>query len=256
MQRANRHRSIIAAVRQGREVRAADLVRATGASAMTIRRDLDELARHGLLRRTHGGAVGLPARGAHLPYEVRLASRVEEKRAIGRAVADRIPDGSSVIVDDGTTCAAVAEALAGRAVSVLALSVHIAAALAAGSDTGDGTRVFTPGGELDRDELSWSGHRAVRDIEEFRADIGVLGVCGWDEDSGLTASTLQDADVKRAVISSSRERIAAAGGDKIGVSATFAVAAGAAIDTLVAAGPTEEQRAWLEDAGVAVVACC
>ncbi|MDZ5078335.1 DeoR/GlpR family DNA-binding transcription regulator [Nesterenkonia sp. HG001] len=254
MQRANRHRTIIASVRGGEEVRAADLVRATGASAMTIRRDLSELEQCGLLRRTHGGAVGLPARGMHLPYEVRRESHVEEKRAIGRAAAALIPDGSSVIIDDGTTCTAVAQALAGRDVTVLALSLHIAVVLARDPGAAErGTRVLTPGGELNAGELSWSGHRAVRDIEGFRADVGVLGVCGWDEYSGMTASTVQDADVKRAIRSSSREIIAAAGADKLGVSATFAVCATEEIGTVVTGELRLVQRLWLEHSGVDVV---
>ncbi|GAB3189713.1 DeoR/GlpR family DNA-binding transcription regulator [Nesterenkonia suensis] len=235
-------------------MRAADLVRATGASTMTIRRDLSELEQRGLLRRTHGGAVGLPARGAHLPYDVRRDTRVEEKRAIGRAAAALIPDGSSVIIDDGTTCMAVAEALAGRDITVLALSLHIAAVLAREpGPEARGTRVLTPGGELNPGELSWSGHRAVRDIEAFRADVGVLGVCGWDEDSGMTASTAQDADVKRAIRGSSRETVAAAGADKLGVSATFAVCATEDISTLVTGELRFDRRLWLEESGVDVV---
>ncbi|WP_344683078.1 MULTISPECIES: DeoR/GlpR family DNA-binding transcription regulator [Actinomycetes] len=256
MQRANRHRTIIAAVRGGDEVRASDLVRATGASAMTIRRDLSDLERRGVLRRIHGGAVGLPARGAQLPFQVRSETHVEEKRGIGEAVAAMIPDGSSVILDDGTTCGAVARALAGRELTVLALSVHLAAVLAEGGDaSGRGIRVLTPGGELNPGELSWSGHRAVRDIEDFRADIGVLGVCGWDEESGMTASTLQDADVKKALIGSSRQVVAAAAAEKIGLSAVFSVCPSSAVDTLATGRLSRERRLWLEQEGVDVVCC-
>lgn len=216
---------------------------------MTIRRDLSELERSGVLRRTHGGAVGLPSRGAYLPYAVRAVSGTAQKRAIGEAAAELVPEGSSVIIDDGTTCAAAAEALAGRSITVLALSVHIAAALGGGP----GPRVLTPGGELDPEELSWSGHRAVREIESFRADIALLGVCGWDEESGMTASTVQDADVKRAILSSARTSVALATSEKIGTSATFAVAQAEQVHTLVTDVLSAGHGAWLQAAGVEVI---
>lgn len=249
VQRSKRHQTIIAAVRGGHEVRAAELARSTGASAMTIRRDLSELESRGVLRRTHGGAVGLPSRGAYLPYAVRAESGTAQKRAIGSAAAELIPDGSSVIIDDGTTCAAAAEELAGRSITVLALSVHIAAAL--GGPVG--TRILTPGGELDPEELSWSGHRAVREVESFRADVALLGVCGWEEQGGMTASTVQDADIKRAILGSARTSVALATAEKIGSSATFAVAQTDQVHTLVTDALPAGHRAWLQAAGVEVM---
>lgn len=249
MQRSNRLKAIINAVRVPGGARVGELARATGTSTMTIRRDLVELERQGMLRRTHGGAVSLPARGTRLPFAMRLDSNVGQKQKIAEHTSTLIPDGASVIIDTGTTCTAVAHALTGRDVTVLALSVHAAAALG----ECPGTRIVTPGGQLDADELTWTGHRAIREIRDFRADYVVLGVCAWDEAAGLTATSLHDADLKRALIDSAQHVIAVATADKIGTSATFAACPTDHIHTLVTRDLSHEAKAWVTVAGVDVI---
>ncbi len=249
VQRANRLKTIANAVRVPGGARVGDLARATGTSPMTIRRDLAELERQGVLRRTHGGAVSLPTRGSRLPFAVRLGGHLEQKQSIAAATVELIPDGSSVIVDAGTTCSAVAHALAGRDITALALSVPVAAALG----ERPGARIVTPGGQLDSDELAWSGHRAVREVIDFRADVAVLGVCAWDEAGGLTASSLHDAEVKKALLGSARRTIAVTTPEAIGTSATFTVCPTGQVDTLVTTPLPQEMRAWITVAGVEIL---
>lgn len=249
MQRSNRIKTIIAAVRIPGGARVADLTEATGASSMTIRRDLAELERQGVLRRTHGGAVSLPARGSRLPFSMRLGSNVEQKQAIAVEAASLIPDGSSVILDTGTTPTAVAAALAGRDVTALALSVHAAAALG----ERPGARIVTPGGQLDDEELAWTGYRAVREVADFRADYAILGVCAWDEATGLTATSMHDAEMKKEILGSTQHVVAVSTVGKIGTSATFTACASDRIGTLVTHGLSVEARAWLTAAGVQIV---
>ncbi len=209
--------------------RVADLAMASGVTPTTIRRDLEELEAQGIIRRTHGGVAAVPARGEHLPYSVRLDSYSTEKAALADIAASLIPDGSSVIVDDGSTCVAVARALTGRDLTVLALSIHVAAALG----TRPGVRILTPGGALDPDELAWTGASAVDAVRRYRADIAILGICGWQPPDGPTAATLDDADLKRAVIAAASRTIAVTTPDKFERSATFAVCDLAEIDDLV-----------------------
>ena len=191
----------------------------------------------------------MPARGEHLPYAVRLASHTDAKLTIARACAGLVPDGASVIVDDGSTCAAVARELAGRDLTVLAMSIHVAAALGARA----GTRILTPGGRLDPDELSWVGATAVDAVRSVRADVAVLGVCGWEVEDGLTSSTLADAEIKRAVIGSATRRIAVTTSEKFGSPATFVVCPSEALDVVVVDRIDDAARTALEAAGVEIV---
>lgn len=216
---------------------------------MTIRRDLAELERQGMLRRTHGGAVSLPPRGTRLPYSMRSDCDIQQKQVIATRAARLIPDGASVIIDTGTTCAAVAHSLAGRDITALVLSVPAASALG----SRPGVRIVTPGGELDLDELAWTGHRAIREIHEFRADYAVIGVCAWDEEAGLTATSAHDADVKKAIIESAQRILAVSTADKIGTSATFTACPSERVHVFVTHDLGGQAKAWMTAAGLEII---
>src|ERR1700736_4093358 len=80
----------------------AELARSIRVSQSTIRRDLDHLHQHGLLKRTHGGAI-FPSEEVLPAFEERTQRQIEEKRLIARAAAARIRDGDAVLLDGGTT---------------------------------------------------------------------------------------------------------------------------------------------------------
>jgi DeoR family transcriptional regulator, fructose operon transcriptional repressor len=107
-----------------------ELCSLTGVSESTVRRDLEALEAQGALRRTYGGAVCTRYDPAPLlGFADRVTSMHQAKQAIGRVIAERIVDGQTIIIDGGTTCWAVAQALAGRHLSVVTNSVPIAALL-------------------------------------------------------------------------------------------------------------------------------
>jgi DeoR/GlpR family transcriptional regulator of sugar metabolism len=216
VQRSLRHKAIIHAVGGRREVLVSDLVELTGASAVTIRRDLAELESHGALSRTHGGARQAFKRGSPLPFSSRLDSDLDTKIALAEVAAGLVDDHESVIVDNGTTCLEVARCLAGRPITALALSLHAAAALA----SRPGPYVTVPGGPVETDSLAMtsSGLEAVRDM---RADVAVLGACSASSTHGLTSTTFEDAALKRAVIAASSRTILVAGAEKLSRSSTF-----------------------------------
>src|SRR3989440_4734449 len=105
------------------------------ASESTIRRDLEYLHQQGAIKRTHGGAIYL-GDGLTLPaLEERSGSQVEEKRAIGRAAADLIQDGDTILLDGGTTTLEVARLLVGRPVQIVTNSLPIANLFASRRET-------------------------------------------------------------------------------------------------------------------------
>src|SRR3954453_19934440 len=79
----------------------ADLSTRLGVSEMTVRRDLDELQRRGLVHRIRGGAIAVdvPENG----FDVRAGWQAALKARIGRAAAERVEPGSTVLLDAGTT---------------------------------------------------------------------------------------------------------------------------------------------------------
>lgn len=217
MQRSLRYKTIIQAVQGSAVVGVGALAELTGASAVTIRRDLAELAERGAIARTHGGATRPAKRGTPMPYAVRLAEDPERKQLLASAAAPLIDDDESVILDNGTTVLAVAHALAGRPLTVLALSLHAAAALASRA----GARVIVPGGPVETDSLAFVGATAVAAVQRTYADVAVLGACSASGEHGLTSSTYEDAELKRACIAASRRRILVTTADKLVRTSTF-----------------------------------
>src|SRR5437763_1198607 len=109
-----RHRQslILQAVRSDGSARVSDLTQRLGVSDMTIRRDLEVLARDGLVEKVHGGAVlpGTPA--SHEPgFEAKLVLERPEKTAIARAAASIVTPGTAIAIGSGTTTFALAQCL-------------------------------------------------------------------------------------------------------------------------------------------------
>src|SRR5689334_11894825 len=125
--RADRQRKILELIAQNGQVAVTDLCALFGVSEMTVRRDLSELDREGLLRRVHGGAMSSLGRSYEPPYPLRATENLRYKVAIGRAAAEMISDGESIAFDVGTTTLEIARALEGkRNLTILTASLPIA----------------------------------------------------------------------------------------------------------------------------------
>ncbi|WP_432519656.1 DeoR/GlpR family DNA-binding transcription regulator [Kineococcus sp. SYSU DK006] len=217
MQRSERHRAIVQAVSSGATVTVDALCALTGASPITVRRDLTELAEHGSVRRVRGGATRADARGTLMPFSVRFETDRERKDALAAVVAGLVADHESLVLDNGTTCYAVARHLVGRPLTALALSLHSAAALAARP----GVRTVVPGGPVETDTLAFTGSAALAALADVSCDVAVLGACAALPGTGLTSTTYEDAQVKRACLRAARRRVLVTTADKLVRTSTF-----------------------------------
>ncbi len=228
----------------------AQLSALTGASPISIRRDLAELAEQGAIRRMRGGAAPMPSRGSEYPFALRQAASAPTKVALARAAADLIRAGDSVLIDNGTTALAVADRVAGRGITALALSLHAAAALA----RQPGNQVIVPGGVVDHDDLAFTGAGAADAVRAMRFDIAIIGACAADPDTGLTVAGWGDAQVKRAALDASRRVVLVATPDKFTRTAAHRFGGIADLDTIVTT--SDAPPALIQDAragGVALI---
>ena len=116
---SQRQERILAAVRADGAARVADLVESLDVSDMTVRRDIAELARAGLVRRVHGGAVApdAPGRPTDEPgFDAKRSWAGPEKAAIARAALATVEPGQAVALSAGTTTYLLAELLAGAGI--------------------------------------------------------------------------------------------------------------------------------------------
>lgn len=214
--------------RSGR-VGVAELARDAGTSEMTIRRDLDLLESQGLLRRVRGGAVGVALRGEVIPFALRDRQGAEVKRRLATAVAELISDGEAVALDNGTTCLAIARELAGRAITVMPLSLHSAVVLGESART----NLIMPGGEVSSPELASYGATAEAGVRGIHFDTAVVSSCAALPAHGLTTNTLADKAMKVALIESAARVVVAIESVKLERAAMVTVAGVDAIDVLV-----------------------
>lgn len=247
MSSTDRHGLIVKTVRDSGEVTVQELAELTGASEMTIRRDLDTLAAHGVLERIRGGARTLLLRGEEPPFALRSQDAVDAKRRIAAEVAALIADGESVLLDSGTTCLEVARLLRERPVTVMPLSLQAIHLL--GETPGPATLVV-PGGQPRAAEGALTGPLTLASLAALRFDTAVIGCCGLSAADGLTAYDLDDAAAKKAGIASARRTVLAADGGKLGRTAHAHVGPATLLHTLVTdtTAPADEVAA-LEAAG-------
>jgi DeoR/GlpR family transcriptional regulator of sugar metabolism len=244
-----RLRIIVDATRDAGEMSVASLAELTGASEMTIRRDLEVLAGQGVLARYRGGARSLLLRGEEPPFALRATEGVEAKRRIASVVAGLLADGESVVLDSGTTCVAIAEVLRDRRLTVMPLSLHAANVLVGSASL---TLLF-PGGAPRPGELALTGPLTEASLAALRFDTAVIGCCGLTVAHGVTGYDLADAAVKRAAMSAANRVVAVADAAKFTRTALAVVAPVSELDMVVTdVEAPDGEVAGLRAAGVAV----
>ncbi len=250
MSNAGRHQLIARAVKESGSATVTELAELTGASEMTVRRDLDTLAAHGALERVRGGARTLLLRGQEPPFALRAHEAADAKHRIAAEVSRLIADGETILLDSGTTCLDVARQLRGRQVTVMPLSLQAIHVL---SDPPGPTTLIVPGGRPRTGEGALTGPLTLASLAALRFDTAILGCCGLSAAEGLTAYDLDDAAVKKAIIASANRIIAAADGSKLGRTAHAHVGPSGLAHTLVTdtTAPAEEIAA-LQKAGTLV----
>ena len=208
-----RRRAILESINRDGRVLVGELARNFDTSEVTIRKDLEILHSHGLLHRTHGGA--LPSRETALSDPtLREKERLhrKEKNRIAQAAAAMTREGQVVVLDSGSTTTAVARALRRfHNLTVITNSVNIAAELA-----GTEVEVILTGGTLRKNSFSLVGPIAEDTLRRLNADVLFLGVDGLDARYGLSTPNLHEAKVNRVMVEISRKIVAVCDASKFG----------------------------------------
>ncbi len=191
-----------------------ELAQAFSVTASTVRRDLEQLESRELVQRTHGGA--LPASPKIEGFDVKQSAHYREKVAVGRAMAGRIRDGQTVLLDSGTTTLEVARALDRSRVTVVTNDLQIGLVIA---QRRSANLVFI-GGELLPNDVSMWGPTAVEQLQHLRVDLVVAG-CDTVMDDGIYSSSSYEIELKRTMISIASEAYFVADSSKFGREALF-----------------------------------
>jgi DeoR/GlpR family transcriptional regulator of sugar metabolism len=204
-----RRQRIVAAVNERRSVSVEELAASFMVSPITIRRDLDRLAEEHLIRRVHGGAVALSNIVVSPRASYQATHLSEAQKRIGREAAKRISDGDFLILESGSTCQAVIPHLADRKnlriVTVSALIVTLLADLAAKHQPG--MEIISSGGTLSVFKDFMMGPHARSLFESLRVDLSLHSVTAIDLEAGITADSVNEAEISRTIFERSAKRI-------------------------------------------------
>lgn len=222
------------------------LARRFGVSDMTIRRDLAQLTRSGRLSRTHGGATLSRAGVVEFAFQQKEIRNALQKRAIARAIFDRLEPGMSLSLDTGTTTLELARLLPGRGpLTVLTTSLAVASVLHSAEDL----EVVLLGGTMRKRSPDLSGALTEDNLKRFRVDLAVIGADAVLPEGTFTTD-VGIAEVTRAMAANAQTVILAADSSKFSAVAFCLCLELAAFDLVVTDdGCPDNVLDWLAEAG-------
>ncbi|MEU1778383.1 DeoR/GlpR family DNA-binding transcription regulator [Streptomyces abikoensis] len=217
---------ILDEVRRRGGVRVNELTRRLNVSDMTVRRDLDALARQGVVEKVHGGAVPVAEATTHEPgFEAKSVLELSAKEDIARAAVRMAARGAAIAVAGGTTAFALAQRLVDipdltvvtnsvRVADVFHTNRHSMSANGPQARPGAATVVLTGGVRTPSDTLV--GPVADAAIRSLHFDVLFIGVHGISVEAGLSTPNLAEAETNRHFVRSARRVVVLADHTKWG----------------------------------------
>ena len=248
-----RKQEILALLKQRQSISVSELIDHFDAAPATIRRDLSSLAEENLITRTRG-EIHLPTSTEIVPAVwTRNTLHNAEKRAIAAAAAELVHNGSTVLLDSGSTSLALAQRLSDKTFTAVTNSLDIASAL---SNTA--ASVISCGGLLQSQHMCFLGPDAERFIENIEVDILFLGATGIRGSAGLTTSSPLQYNLKQSMMKSAKQIYALFDLSKFHSANIYMFATFQQIDAIITTRPQagsyeEEQLAQIEAQGVNVI---
>jgi len=253
---AGRKAQLAAYVADTGQVTVGELAERFGVSIDTVRRDLDQLSADGVLVRTYGGAVSLSTISrTDRAVDQRLTLQEQEKEKIAGLAAALVQDGSTIMINGGTTTLALARALRQhRDLTVATNNLLVPGALPPTAIRD----IYFFGGAVRSMTLATIGpvsFRASGGAElDVSCDLALIGVGAVSADAGFTTSNLAEAAMMREMISRAARVAILADSSKFGRRLFAQVSELSAADYLVTdTMPAPELRDALAASAVEVI---
>lgn len=246
-QRLDRVREYVLA---NHSVSPAQLARRFGVSVMTVHRDLAELEQQGVVRRFRGGVTAQPSAVFESNFAYRMSAMQVEKDAIASHARSFIEPGMAILLDDSTTCLALARHL--EAVAPLTVVTNQLGILDIVSQM-PGVHLIALGGDYDSKYNSFVGIACIAAVESLRVDIafvstyGVSGNHAYHQEQQIVAG-------KRAMLASAERKVLLVDHSKLGRRALHQVCQLSVFDRVVVDdGATAEALSEFEESKVGYV---
>jgi DeoR/GlpR family transcriptional regulator of sugar metabolism len=224
-------------------VQVTELAEEFSVSEVTVRNDLAELARQGLVARVRGGVRPVQRGQAELGFDFRLRLEVERKQAVARAAAAMVGDGEAIALDASTTAYYLALELRGkRELVVVTNGILVAASLA----DAPGINVLVTGGMLRLSAMSLVGDLGADLLRATRINKGFLGARGLSIERGLMDLNPDEVRIKQEMAEACEQVVGILDGTKWQRSALLTFVAPDDVDAIVtdSGAPGDQVEAW------------
>ncbi len=245
-----RQRQILALLQENGALRIGDLSEMFDVSGETVRRDLAVLEDQGLLTRTRGGALAESVR-LETSFQRRMRENGAAKLQIARVAAGYVQDGSTVIIDSGSTMAHLVRQLRSKRDLVVITNgiTHVEDLLSNPTLT-----VVVTGGLIRRATRGAAGPLAVESLSSLHADHTFIATHGFSAEAGMTYPSFDEVAAKRAMIAAGAEVTLLADGTKSGRASMVRVAPLTELTRIVTSEPISvSERSRISDLGVELI---
>ena len=228
MLREERLQVILKMLETNQRVSSVQLAEILNVSDDTIRRDLNELAEDGLLKKVHGGAIPK----ATSPYKLKERIHIdhEEKLILAKKAQSFFVNGQVIILDNGSTNMEVAKLMPpSLKATVFTTSIAIAQILCEHPNI----ELFMLGGKVFKDAQNTYGTEVIELLSKIRADVLLIGVCGIHPEIGVTIPDWGECVVKKKMVEVSAKVIALITAEKLNTADSFVVCPYADIDVMI-----------------------
>lgn len=243
-----RFQEILELIDQSGEVQSSVLAKRFQVSEVTIRRDLDSLAKAGHIIRTHGGAMARkPRMVSEPPYSNRICQQATAKDQLATKALSLISPTDSVYLDSGTSSLHVASAFPSEASNtIITNGLDIAQELISRSRLS----VIMIGGELKSNTLSTRGNGAERQLQEFQVEVAFLGCNAVSSIGQVMIGSTVEVGIKSIARSIGRKIYLLADSSKFNTHSLISYANVADFDGIITdAGLSKETRQSIENLG-------
>jgi DeoR/GlpR family transcriptional regulator of sugar metabolism len=214
----DRRRHILGELQANEEITVTECAEQFDVSEATIRRDLAHLEEVGLLERTHGGAKALSSTPELAPFDARLLRRPRAKCLIGRAAAELVGPGDTILLDSGTTVLEVARSLPPTLLETGDLTVVTRSLVIASQfRIHRSVRLVILGGLYIQEFDTLVGPPVEDALRDLHADTLFVGTDGVTTDRGLSTDNVLEASLFTLMAQSCDRVVAVVDSSKVGV---------------------------------------
>lgn len=190
-------------LKKNRSISLNDLCDTFGVSKNTIRRDVAELEKNGIIRKVYGGIVlNEDESGAPEPFAYREGRNVDAKKLVAQLAADQVQDGDVIYIDSGTTTMhMIPYLIKKRYLTIVTASVHVINA----AGNYPGLNIISTGGTLYMPSNAFVGPSVLSALQNYNLSKVFLASTGISIAHGATNASPLECEIKRSLAQKNAE---------------------------------------------------